>query len=129
MNLQQLTSLATEFRDSAALLRLYGAASEAVAVERCADQVEARLRDWHREPLTLSQAAAENGYSADHLARLIREGRLPNAGRKHRPLVRRCDLPSKGDALGDVAGQEEWLGLREQIVRSVVESETEDDDG
>ncbi|MFL5516646.1 MAG: hypothetical protein ACJ8DJ_10845, partial [Gemmatimonadales bacterium] len=32
-------------------------------------------------------------YSVDHLARLIREGRLPNAGRHGSPRVRAADLP------------------------------------
>lgn len=47
------------------------------------------------ELLNLTQAAGASGYSADHLGREIREGRIPNAGRLNRPLVRRGDLPRK----------------------------------
>lgn len=49
------------------------------------------------EALTLRDAAALSGYTADHLARLIRQGRLPNAGRKRAPLVRRRDIPLKAN--------------------------------
>jgi len=45
--------------------------------------------------LTLREAAAECGYSVEHLARLIRQGRLPNAGRRHAPRLRRSDLPTR----------------------------------
>lgn len=45
--------------------------------------------------LSLPQAAARSGYSADHLGRLVREGRVPNAGRKGAPRVRVADLPRK----------------------------------
>src|SRR5580704_14810709 len=45
------------------------------------------------ELLPLAEAARESGYSADHLARLVRESRIPNAGRRGKPMIRRCDLP------------------------------------
>jgi hypothetical protein len=44
------------------------------------------------EPLSLTEAANRTGYSADHIGRLVREGTLPNAGRKHAPKVRARDL-------------------------------------
>lgn len=44
-------------------------------------------------PLTLPEAAKISGYSTDHLSRLIREGKLKNAGRKHAPRVLERDLP------------------------------------
>jgi hypothetical protein len=43
--------------------------------------------------LTLRQAAALSGYSIEHLARLIRQGRIPNAGRRCAPRLRKGDLP------------------------------------
>lgn len=62
-----------------------------------ADQVIADLEriavgDWQAS-LTLTDASALSGYSADHLSRLIREGKLANRGRKGKPLVRRSELP------------------------------------
>lgn len=47
------------------------------------------------EALSLRAAAAESGYSIDHLSRLIREGKLSNVGRTHAPRIRRGDLPRK----------------------------------
>lgn len=47
------------------------------------------------EALDLRTAADVSGYSADHLTRLVREGRLRNLGRKHSPRFRRGDLPRK----------------------------------
>ena len=41
--------------------------------------------------LTLTQAAAACGYSADHLGRLVREGALTNYGRLHAPRVRSAE--------------------------------------
>ena len=43
--------------------------------------------------LTLKSAAAESGYSTEHLARLIRDGRIRNAGRRYAPRVYAIDLP------------------------------------
>jgi hypothetical protein len=45
--------------------------------------------------LTLEEAAAASGYSVEHIARLIRQGKLPNAGRWHAPRLRARDLPRK----------------------------------
>lgn len=46
------------------------------------------------EILTVAKAAERCGYSADHIGRLIREGKLSNAGRKHAPRVFARDLPA-----------------------------------
>ena len=53
------------------------------------------LLEHDDEVLTLRAAAAVSGYTVDHLARLIRQGKLPNAGRKRAPRVRRRDVPLK----------------------------------
>jgi hypothetical protein len=57
--------------------------------------LDASVAQTSEEPLTLREAAAESGYSVDHLGRLIREGKLPNVGRAHAPKIRRRDLPRK----------------------------------
>lgn len=49
--------------------------------------------------LSLPDAASRSGYSVEHLGRLIRDGRLPNAGRKGSPRIRAADLPRKPRAL------------------------------
>ena len=45
--------------------------------------------------MSLVDAAQVSGYSADHLGSLVRQGKLPNVGRKNAPRVRRTDLPIK----------------------------------
>jgi hypothetical protein len=45
------------------------------------------------EELTLTAASTLSGYSTDHLSRLLRDGAIPNAGRKGSPRIRRADLP------------------------------------
>jgi hypothetical protein len=65
------------------------------AFHRAADQLEQALNRAAIEALTLEQAATESGYSADHLGRLLREKRIPNAGRAHAPRILRRDLPRK----------------------------------
>ena len=57
--------------------------------------LEGALSQRRDEMLTLRAAADLSGYTVDHLARLIRQGKLPNAGRKHAPRVHRADLPHK----------------------------------
>ena len=44
------------------------------------------------EPLSLTEAAKRAGYSADHIGRLVREGKVPNVGRKNAPRVRARNL-------------------------------------
>ena len=46
--------------------------------------LEEALAAENDEVLTLQRAAAESGYSADHLGRLVREGKIPNAGRPNK---------------------------------------------
>ena len=45
--------------------------------------------------VSLTQAAERTGYSAEHIGRLVRHGKLPNAGRKNAPRVRLGDLSSQ----------------------------------
>src|SRR5690606_36206357 len=66
--------------------------------EAAAEELERALQEAANEVLNLQQAAAESGYTADYLGRLVREGKIPNAGRKHAPKIRRRDLPRKATA-------------------------------
>ena len=86
----------TEIRSKAAELRsTFGDEERARAIEWAASLVEHALQEQADEPLTLAEASARSGYSQDHLARLIRQGRLPNAGRPHAPRIRASDLPRR----------------------------------
>ena len=72
--------LAAAWRRHARILRGYGDETPAVALESCAEQLEAALRERDEATLSLTEAARESGYSADHLGRLVRDGKIPNAG-------------------------------------------------
>jgi len=75
--------------------------------------------------LTLTEGARRSGYSADHLGRMIREGRIPNAGRPNAPRVRAGDLPRKpAPDLRQDAPRVHLLGAStRQVVRAVVTSD------
>jgi hypothetical protein len=90
-----IDALVEHWRAEADVFRRYGQESLAGVCELHAREVEAALATAQCEPLTLTEAAAESGFSADHLGRLVREGKLPNAGRSGAPRVRRADLPTK----------------------------------
>ena len=108
--------------------RRYGATVDgARLLEECLHELRAFLDQEDSDVLTLEEAARFTGYSPDHLSRLIREGRITNLGRKHRPRVRRGDLPQKPHALRP-SGPAPFLSgaSRRQIAESVVNSEAEE---
>jgi hypothetical protein len=101
-------NLVADWRARADQLRRY-APEVANAWEDAATELEAFARRMESEGLTLSVAAAESGYSASHLSRLVGEGSLLNVGKPHAPRIRRGDLPRKppkprSDSVVDLAG-------------------------
>ena len=80
-------------------LRAFGAEGAALAFEHTAAELDAALRLAADELLTLEAAAQASGYTAEHLGRLVREGKIANAGRPNAPRLRRGDLPLKPGAL------------------------------
>ena len=84
--------LAGTWRTEADSLRKYGAEQSALALEACAADLEAAELEYLLETLTLEQAADFVGVSYDTMSRRIRRGKVPNAGRKGKPLVRRRDI-------------------------------------
>jgi hypothetical protein len=71
------------------------AAPAAEAFRRAARELEAELRAAGDEPLSLEQAAQESGYSSESLRHMVRDGTIPNAGRRGAPRIRRADLPRR----------------------------------
>ncbi len=113
------TTLSSRWRTRAQLFRDHEEVSLAIAYETCAAALEEALASEGDVALTLRQAAEESGYSADHLGRLIRDGKIPNAGRPRAPRIARGDLPIKPE----VASRPGNLQLdRTQIVRSAINS-------
>ena len=87
--------LPATWRRRAKALRRYGVETPATALERCADELDGALVERDETTYSLVEASRESGYSADHLGRLVRDGKIPNAGRPGAPRIARRDLPRK----------------------------------
>ena len=111
-------SLPSEWRTTARIFREHEETSVASAYEKCADALEEALSHEDEALLTLHEAAQLSGYSADHLGRLVREGKIPDAGRKGAPRIARRDLPTKPGAVATATPIRELD--RTQIVRSAI---------
>ena len=88
-------SLLIAWRERAAYLEQFGDPTSARLWRLAALELDAALKALGDETLTLVEAAAVSGYSADHLDHLVRSGTIINYGRKNAPRVRRADLPIK----------------------------------
>jgi hypothetical protein len=124
----ELRQLAESWRTEAGRLRQLEAAGQAAAFEQLANELEATLATWETSSLTIREAADCSGYSEDHLRRLVRRGHIPNAGRKSSPRIFRRDLPVKRHAK-DGSARHQPISFREQIARSVADSEKGGCDG
>ena len=119
-----IEGLPAKWRKQAKSLRRYGGDTPATALERCADDLEAALVERDETTLSLVEAARESGYSADHLGRLVRDGKIPNAGRPGAPRIALKDLPRKASApaeprLAEKPRRSELSNV--QIVQSIIE--------
>ena len=116
----RLRDLAVRWKTEADTLERRYADERAARLFRLhAVELEEAIREEEAEALTLQEASAESGFSADHLGRLLRDGKLPNAGRPHAPRIRRDRLPVKAGCA--VANGEPGSHLsRTAIVRSVI---------
>jgi hypothetical protein len=88
-----------EIRAKAAELRQeFGSEPLASALDWAVDRLEKALRGTQDEILGLAEASKRSGYSQDHLARLVRSGRIPDLrppGSKGRICIRVSDLPAR----------------------------------
>lgn len=112
--------LVTRWRDDARRLgEDYGQEQVARVLKRVADDLEAALRTIDDEVLNLREASEATGYHEDHLGRLVKSGKIPNAGRKHAPRIRRGDLPVKqGGGAPNASGGYDKGRLFQHIVDS-----------
>ena len=114
--------LPATWRKRAKALRRYGGETPATAIERCADDLETTIRERDETTLSLVEAARESGYSRDHLGRLVRDGKIPNAGRPNAPRIARRHLPLKapsGPRLAENPRRRDHSNA--QIVQSIIE--------
>lgn len=93
MSLEDLRQRWATRRDE--LARLGAQVDGAKVIEEFLSDLKVNVECEGNELLSISQAAILSGYSAEHLARSVRQGRIANSGRKHKPLIRRNDLPQK----------------------------------
>lgn len=100
MNTEALDALAARWRAEAERFRELGLEQPAVMSETHARELEAAVRAWSSEALTLEQAAEESGFSYSHLQHAVNDGAIPNAGETGRPRIARCDLPRKAGRPG-----------------------------
>ena len=72
--------------------------------------------------LSIGEAALLSGYSPDHLRKEIAAERIPNAGRKGKPAIRRADVPRKpGHTVTLPSGTNgDQLSARRRIVRDAI---------
>ena len=116
--------LPANWRKQAKALRRYGGETPATAIERCADDLEATLVERDETTFSLVEASRQSGYSADHLGRLVRDGKIPNAGRPGAPRIARAHLPRKAHApaeppLADKPRRSDVSNV--QIVQSIIQ--------
>ena len=113
-----------DWRRRAKSLRRYGGETPATAIERCADDLEATLVERDETTYSLVEASRESGYSADHLGRLVRDGKIPNAGRPGAPRIALKDLPRKAHVPAEPRLAEKRRSgevSNAQIVQSIIE--------
>jgi hypothetical protein len=102
--------LVEQWRDEAEFFRRRGQEALAGMAESYAAELETTLQEHAMEELTLQEATQESGYSYSALQKMVANSELQNVGEKHRPRVRRCDLPRKAkrasrDSDPDLAGR------------------------
>lgn len=104
--------LADAWDERATILAPYAEAA-AEAFKACANDLRTVRKNLEEELLTLTEAAKATGYSRGHLGRLVRQGKIPNHGRKHAPRVRLSDLPKKKlHPSADVIDLDEYRGTQ-----------------
>lgn len=97
---ERMRTLVGEWRRRAEPFAAHHCDTVAAVYTLLATEVEAELRAWDNEPLLIPDAAAESGYSAEHLRRLARDGKLRSErgeGVKSHLRVRRASLPAKAE--------------------------------
>lgn len=113
--------LIDQWRQEASQLRnRYNGESLARLGETHAEELEKAIHEADNTPLSLSQASHLSGYSTDHIGRMIREGKIPNAGRKGSPRIRLADLPRKPGLPRECPRPQLVGSSKSQVARSVL---------
>lgn len=113
--------LLANWREKATGLEQFGATEQAITLRKCADDLDDTWDQWVNQPLTLQQAAESGGYSTAQLGRLVREGTIPNAGRRNAPRIFRKDVPIKPGHASVAPSRAKVDSMNMQIVQSIIE--------
>ncbi len=105
--MSSVTELAARWDADAETLERHEDARGATLCRRFAAELREAVRADQDRPLTVAEAALESGFSEDHLRREVASGRIPNAGRKGAPRIRRADLPLKRNGRGKTGASPE----------------------
>lgn len=95
-----VTELVARWEADAEILERHEDARGATFCRRFAAELREAMRADQDRPLTVAEAALESGFSEDHLRHGVANGKIPNAGRKGAPRIRRADLPLKRNGQG-----------------------------
>ena len=95
MRVSVVADLAAHWEADAEVLERRGDPRGATLCRQCAVELREAIRAEGNSSLTLSEAARESGYSEDHLRHGVASGKIPNAGKRGAPRIRRIDLPTK----------------------------------
>lgn len=106
---------ADRLRGDAEVFRRHGNERMAFSLTSIADELVSVLTETDSELLSLAEAAEYSGYSADHLSRLAKAGKLTNRGEPYRPRYARGDLPTR------TLSRSPSEGSAKQVARRAVE--------
>lgn len=110
------TDLLDRWTSDEARFREYGQDATADVIARCRSELAGWWREHELEALTLEEAAGYSGLAYGTLQNKVGRGEILNVGEKHRPRIRRCDLPAK--APGPPDRDSEALDLADRIICS-----------
>lgn len=88
------SALALAWRSRADVIERY-APPVAAALRDCAQELEDAAKADDLDTVGLAEAAVLSGYHPDALGKMVKDGRIENLGKKHRPRIRRRDVPKK----------------------------------
>jgi hypothetical protein len=99
-----LERLLSRWRSDADVLEEHGAIDRASGLRKAAKDVESALEETELESLTIEQAVEEGGYTYSAIEKGLRNGELPNVGKRGSPRIRRGDIPRKGGRMSHAHG-------------------------
>lgn len=90
-----------------------------VAAEIIAD-LESLRRAQTSDAITLREASQLGGLSVDRIQHLVAGGQIENVGRKHRPRIRRSDVPVKPGHSLQKSNDGDQFSERRRIAASII---------